>query len=670
MITGVINYEPDEAVARINEAAVNVFGSAGVENDKLGNRTLVYYLQEKGRLSKIPIDLGLEIQIELWPSENNSTQTNIRLSLYYSKIFSISILFLLGLLLLASRVLFIVLCIFLLFSQISIEDWAWKELEKAVRVSIMRNPKFTDSSTGWYRSAAVIWSICIAALQGLAFCLIGFPVPLAIVIFLTSMLATTLAKFFAADRYDAKKKKIAELQLSWVTSIIIFQMILVGSVVLIWNLLILLPDLISHMSVLDYSSPTSIVDALSELTNIVSFSWYPFSTQDTSIRPETISWIQEHTSHLTQGYSQLLIVFVYLILVVAIGTPLSECLKNYRFYLKEFPAKEKYVSRRRTVRASWSLKAVLVLLLATNVLAILATITIVITFLMALFAPTIARQYRFTMPFLQFGQILDSIFDPLSSSAKIHVGILLSVPIILAFVPGILFPLFASFRTRSLYWRYSCSHPDILQTIRDFSNKLGVKYDVQVAVIPQLSDKLRAKDKILSLLHTRTYSVLRRRVLIVLAEELLNTRVIPRNVLNAALAHEIAHAAEDLRFFDFLARLSSLSGFGRGYLSLLIDYHEIEFHADEKAARCVEDYQLVVEAIRGLTDFQTIREMSFSKLPKPKSILHKLLGIWHDLLGMFSFMFESKVPSIAYPDDETRIQRLEEKFSRKSIVSG
>ena len=275
--------------------------------------------------------------------------------------------------------------------------------------------------------------------------------------------------------------------------------------------------------------------------------------------------------------------------------------------------------------------------------AALAIVT-VSGFLLALFAPGVAESYIFSLPIVDILEMTTALFGRIPIAVKLLTAIAASILLVVTLTPGIVLAIREEVRTYRLRARARVDS-ELRDWVLGAGKSFGLRTVIEVAVVPTANAD--------PMLYTRIYGLFRNKVLIVVAEELLDRRIVPRPELLAALAHEIAHARLDTGLVALLAKISLCGGLGRGFLSLAIDYHEMENRADEEAARYVGDASLVAHAIQRIRQLQNVHLLHSACKPARRRTM------FYELMNMISFQFRPQVLSAAYPDTETRLQRLD-----------
>lgn len=137
------------------------------------------------------------------------------------------------------------------------------------------------------------------------------------------------------------------------------------------------------------------------------------------------------------------------------------------------------------------------------------------------------------------------------------------------------------------------------------------------------------------------------------------------------LAHEIGHIATDAGQMWILQILSRLAVFGRGLLTITVDFVQREFRADEFSVRYNRDPESLVAALQKLQVFVAVSSIR-SHRPRPGAYAERLrtavANTKTKLAEAYRFYFEEDLLAYAHPSLEDRVENIKRTSDMMNLV--
>lgn len=553
-----------------------------------------------------------------------------------------------------------VVCVVYLWSRSNAEGRMWNELRKKLEpLDVVRLDGMAWTEDRQRRIVDIMGAVILWSVVGGLGATLGFPIPLLLLILIPLLVGGLFRALFPSAVYETTKKRQAIMS-SWSEIFSFFWLLSYGGLVAVWNW--------TSRAAMGLSEIVAPGDSLSIAESFLAplsageffdYSWFPFVVTQSPLRPDELFFVVTYGRPMSNDPSPISTIAwgILAIALLLVAYKSWRILDERRSFMREFSSYERSrIDTSARGSSSITFRSVLIITFSVHLLAMVVTGVTVAATVGAILAPDLFQRFVFGLPIAQLVMSWDYIGGPIPPQTTALLSLGAGAFLLAGIGPGLAFMLFEEIRSRSLLKKWRCHRQDLLDWVADYKDSTRYRGDIHVVAIP--SAQLDERYRLSYILYLTFFGILRRNALIVIDREVLEDAKIPRDVLFAALAHEIEHARLDSRWMRLLERLSIISGLGRGFLSLYVDRLAIEDRADDEACDHIHDKQALVKAIRMVEIRQAVQYLASMCDPsgtnRPKgTVFRELLDALKSILG--SFMLSGH-----YRDMRSRIQRIEE----------
>lgn len=461
----------------------------------------------------------------------------------------------------------------------------------------------------------------------------GFPIPLAALIIFVMAPGMIVRSQFLGPASEQMKRHFAGLLASWTASWLLLTVVSYGGLVMLWEG----GHRVARLSLAVGS------DALHRqlMRALNPYSWFPLADPRDYMPPDAVvATIKDGPIPPQPEFWSL----AYLVLPIAVYALIewnSSLLKEHRSVQQDYGVWERFTELDVLARSSRSFRLLLWLQASTLMIFTMAALVLTCSLISGTMGWGLAGALG--QPAEELVRIATEALGPPPPGA---LAVLLSFPLLtlgLALSPSILGAIGSIFSDRLLTDAVSVVDPETTDWLSAQAQRYGLS---------RLRLKVQPADATRRLIEIRTHGLVRRRALLLVASQLLDSRIMPRKALYAALHHELAHARFDAGVLGLLRRISVLAGMPPTFLTLLIDHHRIEIRADQVALNYVPKEDLIL-AIQTLERLEAANRLLQSD-QAPRT------GTLRDLAAAYAFFFNTRLASAPYPLGSDRMRAIEE----------